>query len=339
MPPETSPTTSSERARRPRRRRALVAAACLLLAAGVLAVAWLTRDPLPRMRARHGPIAAVLAQRAPRAEDGYRLEELRITSRSGLAVELALKRPLAAPTAGAARKDDDLAREDGVRRPLLVLLGGHESGRDALRLIGDTRGTAIVALSYPYAGNHKAKGFELLRSLPAIRGALLDTPPAIGLALDWLLAQPWVDRLQVELVGVSLGAPFVCIAGALDERVTRVWSVHGAGDPYALLEHALARKIGFTPLRVAAASMVNVLASGSQIAPERWVAGISPRPFVMINASEDERLPRAAVERLYDAAREPKEIHWLPGRHVGPKRKEIVAELVGRVLDRVTVGR
>jgi hypothetical protein len=286
----------------------------------------LLRDPLPGFRERHAPIAAVLED-ASRIEDGYRFDSARITSESGLWVDLACKRPV------------DEAGGETVRRPLLVLLGGHETGRDALALIGDTRGTVIAALSYPYAGNRKPKGLGFVLALPAIRAGLLDTPPAIGLALDWLLAQPWCDTTQVELVGVSLGAPFVCIAGALDTRVTRVWSVHGAGDPHALLEHALERKIGFAPLRVGVAMLANVLACGTRIAPERWVGAIAPRPFVMLNASDDERLPRDAVMRLYDAAREPKEIVWLPGRHVGPKRKEIVRDLVGRVLDRVTVER
>ena len=46
------------------------------------------------------------------------------------------------------------------------------------------------------------------------------------------------------------------------------------------------------------------------------MARISPRPFVMVSAEGDERLPRAAVEDLYRSAREPKEMIWMPGRHI-----------------------
>ena len=36
----------------------------------------------------------------------------------------------------------------------------------------------------------------------------------------------------------------------------------------------------------------------------------------MVSAEGDERLPRAAVEDLYQSARQPKEMIWMPGRHI-----------------------
>ena len=317
-----------------RRRIALaLLGSSVLIGATVVA---LLRDPEPHFSARRGPIAAVETE-PPEFAPGYRTDRLRVVSESGLAVSIALKRPSQDERAGGLSRAEP-ADGSRARIPVLVLLGGHQSGRDALALIGETRGVAIAALSYPFDGDHKAKGFAMIRQIPEIRAAILDTPPAILLALDWLFAQAWVDAARVELVGVSLGAPFACIAGALDPRIARVWSIHGAGDPYRLIEHALVRKIGFWPLRAAVAETANVLASGPRIAPERWVARIAPRPFVMVNADSDERIPRDAVIELYDAAAEPKEIVWLPGRHVQPKRKEIVQGLIDQVLARVTGG-
>jgi len=55
----------------------------------------------------------------------------------------------------------------------------------------------------------------------------------------------------------------------------------------------------------------------------------------MINAEEDERLPRAAVERLYASARPPREILWLPGRHVAGRPSEELTRLADLVLGRV----
>jgi hypothetical protein len=50
----------------------------------------------------------------------------------------------------------------------------------------------------------------------------------------------------------------------------------------------------------------------------------------MINAVDDERLPRAAVDRLYHAAREPKEQLWMTGAHVHGDSATIhrIAEIV-----------
>jgi hypothetical protein len=36
----------------------------------------------------------------------------------------------------------------------------------------------------------------------------------------------------------------------------------------------------------------------------------------MVNARGDERMPRKLVDRLFDGAREPKTMVWLPGGHV-----------------------
>ncbi len=54
----------------------------------------------------------------------------------------------------------------------------------------------------------------------------------------------------------------------------------------------------------------------------------------MINAADDERLPKQAVLSLFDAAREPKELIWLPGAHV-TSDAEVVRPLVQMVMARI----
>ena len=120
----------------------------------------------------------------------------------------------------------------------------------------------------------------------------------------------------------------------VDPRFTRIWALHGSGGSYAPLEASMRRTIGFAPLRAVAATIANVLISGPRLAPEKWAAGISPRPFVMVNATDDERLPRESVEALYEGAAEPKEIIWMSGRHIHADA-ETIQRLVGIVMARV----
>jgi dienelactone hydrolase len=283
-----------------RRRRQLLLAIVATSATIAAAVAYLLRDPTPRFLARRSSLATV-AESAPSLERGYELRPVRLTATSGLSLELTVRR----------------AMEDSVGRlPLVVILGGHHTGRDAVRLLGDTRGTLVAAVSYPFAGDPRPDAATFLREIPAIRAAFLDTPPALMLALDYLLRRLDVDSARVELVGVSLGAPFVSIAGALDTRFTRVWVLHGSGGSFAPLEMNMRPTIRFAPLRMVAAAVANVIIAGPRLAPEHWVRRIAPRPFVMVSAEGDERLPRAAVEALYRSAREPKRLIWMPGRHV-----------------------
>jgi len=149
-----------------------------------------------------------------------------------------------------------------------------------------------------------------------------------------LQAEEQCPTTRVEPIGVSLGAPFMTIAGALDERLSRVWVLHGSGGSYVPLEANMKRNIPIAPVRALAAGIANVIINGPNLDPVHWVDRIAPRPFMMVNASDDERLPRRAVDALYASAREPKEIVWMSGRHVHSDR-ETIQRLVGIVMSRM----
>lgn len=276
--------------------------------------AYLVRDPLPHFVERHSAIASATSG-ASVVEGDFTLTPVRLTAQSGLAVDLVVRRAIA---------------DRGALLPLAIILGGPYTGRDAARLVGDTRGVVVAAISYPFTGDPRPDAATFLREVPKIRAAFLDTPPAIMLALDHLLRLPGVDPSHVEAIGVSLGAPFVCVAGAIDTRITRVWAVHGSGGSYRPLEANMRRTIRVMPLRVVAAAIATVIIAGPRLDPVRWVARIAPRPFMMINAIDDERLPRSAVDALYRAAREPKEQIWMTGVHVHGDSATIarIAEIV-----------
>ena len=280
---------------------------------------YLLRDPLPHFLERRSRLASVVESQ-PISGGGYDLTTVTLTATSGLAVDLAIRRPLA---------------DSGRRLPVAVILGGHYGARRAMEFLGETPGVIVATISYPFTGDPRPDAVTFLREIPKIRLAFLDTPPAVMLALDYLMTRPDVDTTRVEAVGVSLGAPFMCIAGALDKRFTRVWALHGSGGSYVPLEANMKRTIAFRPVRVMAAAIANVIIDGPRLDPVRWVPRIAPRPFVMVNARDDERLPRSAVDALYASAREPKELVWMSGAHVHGD-KETIQRLVGIVMTRMT---
>lgn len=294
-----------------------MAAGATLFAAG-MSVLYLTRDPRPRFAERYAGVVEVREQ--PEEVDGTSLiRAVRLTSASGLSVELAVRRELA---------------DSGRRLPTAVVLGGHVTGSRAARLVGRVPGVLVVAMSYPFDGNPQPSALTFLKQIPAIRQAFLDTPPALRLVLDYLARRPDVDTSRIEAVGVSLGAPFVTIAASLDTRFSRVWALHGSGGSYEPLEISMRRSIGIAPVRHAAAAIANVIVAGPRLAPENWVAGIAPRPFIMVNATGDERLPVHAVRRLYAAAAEPKELIWMDGGHIHADA-ETIRKLVAIVMARI----
>lgn len=290
----------------------------VLAAIAVAASVVLTRDPRPRFEARRSTLISEVPAGSEMVGSST-LQRLRLTASSGLAVDITVRREIA---------------DSGRTLPAVVILGGHLTGAEAARLVGPVPGLVVVAMSYPFTGNPRPSALAFLKQLPAIRGAFLDTPPALMLVLDHVTRRTDVDTARVEAVGVSLGAPFVTIAGALDQRINRVWALHGSGGSYAPLEASMRRSIGFPPLRHVGAAVASVIIAGPRLAPERWVADIAPRPFIMVSAAGDERLPRASVEDLYRAAREPKEIIWMDGGHVRGDA-ETIGKLVAIVMSRI----
>jgi hypothetical protein len=303
----------------PRRRRwlrTLLVVVGVIFVAGGSCTAWLLRDPTPWILHRRSSLVRV-EPLASRRLDGDVREDVRLLAASGLTVDLAVRYP-ADSTSG--------------RRPAYLILGGYVAGMDAIDAIPGTRGASVAVMQYPYPGRTDIKGLAVVPQVPAIRKAILDTPAAVMIALDYLRGRPDVDSTRTELVGASFGAPFAVVTAALDQRVTRVWVLHGAADPYALFYHGLRGDLRFPPLRAAAAWAASVLSAAPRLDPARWIARVSPRPVVMINAREDERIPNQAVMKLWDAAREPRSIHWLPGPHMRRSRQEVLAALVDTVL-------
>ena len=303
------------------------AAASLILGAATLL---LLRDPTPRMVEDRRGLATVVEGPAERSA-GLLSQPVQLRDSAGLSVQLVVRTP-----AGAADGDPapGLGPDSAGRRALFLILGGYRTGEQAAMLVDDTRGAVVAAVGYPYDGPMDVGGFTVLRHVPRIRRALADTPPAVQLALDYLLSRPDVDPSRVELVGVSLGAFLAPVAAALDPRVTRLWLLHGSARPYRVLERSLEPSIPYGAPRALIAAAANVAFYGPPLAPERWVPRLAPRPVIMINSRDDERLPAEGIEALYESAGAPKERIWVAGPHVHPDRRDLIDDLVDVMLSR-----
>jgi dienelactone hydrolase len=307
--------------------RRAAAWSCLVLVALILVPAAMMvgpvlRDPTAGFTARKGRLTGVEVRSVTR-QGSSTVNELRLASDSGLAVDLTVRVP------------------DGPegRIPTVLILGGRGTGQDAARLGSDIGDVVVAALSYPFAGDPTVRGVRAVPQLLRIQRAVLDTVPAILLATDYLLEQPYIDADRFELIGVSLGAFLVSPAGVLDKRIRRVWIVHGAGNPTGVIDYGLQDRVGIRPLRRVIATLLNLVVAGHYLAPERWVGRISPRPVIAINARDDGHLPRACVDALHAALRDPYEIVWVDGPHVLPNRNEVIENLGAQILKRVSDAR
>jgi dienelactone hydrolase len=294
---------------------ALLAVALVALAVLIVPV---IADPVPGFSARHGALIAT-QELSRTSADGSVIVETRLVSSSGLSVDIGVRVP----------------RTGTPRSPTVVLLAGLRTGYRAVELARTPPGIVVAALSYPFPGDPRARGLEWVTWLPRFQRALLDVTPAVMLAVDYLMEQPYVDPRRVELVGGSLGAFFASVPGALDPRVARVWLIHGAGDPRAVFAHLLRPYIRIGPVRELAAQILAWTTAAHHLRPEIWVGRIAPRPVIVVNARADETFPAASVEALHRALTQSGEVIWTEGPHVRPGRTEVVEQLVAMVTERV----
>lgn len=304
-------------------KRLLLAFGVLWLALFAAGVWWLADHARPRhdlfVERRGHAVEAELG--APLEETGgFTSQFVRLRADSGLVVDARALRP---------------ASQDGPL-PVVVLLGGYRTGHDAVDVIGHPGSMVIVALDYPYRGEFAmGSAGEIFSTVREVQQALLDTPAAISVVLDWLQTQSWADTNRAELIGISFGTPFVAVAGALDERFRRVWIIHGGAGNRGWIEHNLRKRVSSDWARPLVASLVHLLSYGNSFDTGDWVSRIAPRPVVIIGARDDRLLPEHKVEKLYRKANAPKELIWTQGGHVGPQRHDLVQLLLDIVRERL----
>lgn len=151
-------------------------------------------------------------------------------------------------------------------------------------------------------------------------GADIGTPVTLGYrelqdffgAVDYAYAR--VAGARVGVIGFSMGASVAIIGGARRPDVRSIV----ADSPFATHADVVAHnieRVTHIPGRLIA-EVADVFIGrragyhASDVAPEREVAALAPRPLLLIHGTADEVIPVAQARRVFAAAGEPKEL-WL----------------------------
>lgn len=222
--------------------------------------------------------------------------------------------------------------------PTGVLMGGLNRGRRVVNvhgLEGIARGAVLLSLDYPLGHGPRGSSSRIMATAAQLRPAGLDTIASILLALDYLESRGDVDRRRLFLVGASLGAPAVTIAGAVDERPAAVIALYGGGHLGSLvartLQHPDHRHV--YP-RWQAVVLGQALAWWlTPLDPVHYAGRIAPRPYLMVNGDDDSLIPPGNVEAVFAAAHEPKTLMWVAGEHIEPDEGRLIERVAGQVSD------
>jgi len=142
-------------------------------------------------------------------------------------------------------------------------------------------------------------------------------------ALDFLYNVKEVDKTHFCLLGFSGGAAVSVYTAAHDPRVSLVVTCACPADFRSLRERETPldaiqrfRQIGAIRDRDFPPSIEEWERGFETISPINWVDKISPHPLLLVHGDADELIPLEHPRRLYQKAKEPKELKIIPGaRH------------------------
>jgi len=150
-------------------------------------------------------------------------------------------------------------------------------------------------------------------------------------ALDFVSARPETDPARIAVIGFSIGGTSVALAAARDVRARAVilyatWT--------SLEDEIKAKYAKYGPLSWGPAlyefrrAGVDVKA----VRPIDHIGEIAPRPLLMIAGAADLDTPVPVMERLFQAAGQPKELWIEPGANHGGHLTAAPAEYESRVI-------
>lgn len=160
-------------------------------------------------------------------------------------------------------------------------------------------GFNVLALDY--------RGYGGSAGAPSLPGVQLD----IDAALAALLARPDVDARRIVLFGQSLGGAFAIHYAARGMRrgaLRAVISDSAFADYQMIASEKLADFFLSWPLQ-----WLPRLTVDNDYAPLASIGEVSPLPLVLIHGEADAIVPPHHAQRLYEAAKAPKELWLLPG--------------------------
>lgn len=138
-------------------------------------------------------------------------------------------------------------------------------------------------------------------------------------ALVLLGKQPGVPDRPYGVLGVSMGGAVALTVAAMDERIGAVVADSSYEQLGRSLTHHLQLlyhlpRIPFSWF-IHSAYRIRFGAWPKQMSPTDSISKISPRPVLLMYGRNDRRVPAEHAERLFQAAREPRELWMVP--HAG----------------------
>ncbi len=155
-------------------------------------------------------------------------------------------------------------------------------------------------------------------------------------AIDFLYSLDEVKESGLALIGSSGGAAVSVYVAARDQRVSSIVTLACPANFDGLIQRSHAesiighfRSIGVIRDKDFPSSIDSWLEGFATISPIRYIHQISPRPLLLIHGDKDDTVPVEHAHKLYELARDPKELIIIPnaGHRLRIEEKAVDAAL------------
>jgi dienelactone hydrolase len=179
------------------------------------------------------------------------------------------------------------------------------------------RGVAALFVKMPYYGPRRdpSAGRRMVspdprQTVEGMTQAILD----IRRAAAWLGAREEIDAERLGIFGISLGGITGALAATAEPRLTNVCLLLAGGD---------LGKVAWESPELAKVRQQWLSGGGTreefmqilgQVDPVRYAKSVHGRRILLLNAKDDEVIPRVCTESLWESFGKPP-IHWYTGGH------------------------
>lgn len=211
----------------------------------------------------------------------------------------------------------------GAKYPAVIclhILNGDEQLTDLVCSVLAARGVLAISFKMPYYGERgTVKGPEAMAASPKVFvGAIAQVGEDIRRTVDLLASRPEINPDRIGITGISLGGITAATAAGAEPRLYRASLMLAGGDLLQIIRHAReTRPLSQMIDKLPAQEQAEVEAKIAEVDPLRFAPALRDRArdgrVLMINAGDDEVIPRPCTEKLAQALGIADRVAWFEG--------------------------
>jgi len=196
------------------------------------------------------------------------------------------------------------ALSDNNKRCAVICLHILEGNFELTRLVCSTlasRGVPALMFKLPYYGERAPdEGRRALSQDPNLFvSAMKQGIEDVRRMVDILSSRAEVDREKIGVTGISLGGILASTVTGADQRINRAFLILAGGDLWRIIHHAReTRRISNAIKSLPPNRREEIQEALKSVDPLTWAEKAKSKKIIMVNAADDEVIPRQSTEEL-----------------------------------------